>query len=330
MNLIRTSHASYTNHTTIMTSMQKYMFSPVNMKKGYEVAQMQDTVNIAAPLAAPAADPLAPAPIKPVAAPAPIKPVAAPAPIKPASTSYAKRNNAKPFTPFQKDKLFWCFYIILNGYEEYEMNHSNTFSIEKQLKIETVEKLKSIKEKLKELKLKRTELEDELVNKPMITLKGLCALCLVHNVSITYIYGRKYCEISPEAAASEAAPSEAAAPSASEAGATSEAATIEAGAAAGEAPAIKKGIIIQNERKEDSIKWTPSEMADASANVDEYLTKIREDYWLIENIQKPLKASSAYTLTDLQEICQKLLIDTHLNNKAKTKTKLYEEIVQSI
>ncbi len=205
--------------------------------------------------------------------------------------------NVKPFTPFQKDKLFWCFYIILKGYEEYEMNRSHSFSIEKQLKIETVEKMKSVKEKLKELKLKRTELEDELVNKQTITLKGLCALCVVHNVSITYIFGRKYCEIGP-------GPAE---------------------------PEHKQGIIIQNEKKEDSLKWTTNEN---NANNDIFLSQIRADYWLIENIQKPLKASSAYTLTEIHDICNKLQIETYtqLNDKskAKTKTKLYEEILQCI
>jgi hypothetical protein len=177
------------------------------------------------------------------------------------------------------------------------MNHSNSFSIEKQIKIETVEKLKSIKEKLKELKLKRTELEDELVNKQTITLKGLYALCLVHNVSITYIYGRKYCELvsQPDGGASE-----------------------------------KKGIIIQNEKKIDALKWTSNEI---NQNND-FLTQVRNDYWFIENIQKPLNAPSAYTLTELQEIANKLKIDTQTTvndkSKAKTKTKLYEEIVMNL
>ena len=37
--------------------------------------------------------------------------------------------------------------------------------IEKQFKIQSVEKLKSIKSKLKEMKLKRTEMEDENVHR---------------------------------------------------------------------------------------------------------------------------------------------------------------------
>ena len=67
-----------------------------------------------------------------------------------------------------------------------------------------------------------------------------------------------------------------------------------------------------------------------TVKINEFLSKLRDEYWLIENIQKPLKAPSAYTLPELQIICQKLHIETHTNEKAKTKTKLYEEIVQMI
>ena len=258
----------------LLASMRKYMFSVPNMKKGYAAAPVLSGPAASSALATSSALALLPTP----------KPVTA------LTTSYVVPKNTKPYTPIQRDKLFWCFYIILNGYEEYEMNHSNSFSVEKRIKIETVEKLKSIKEKLKELKLKRTELEDELVNKPTITIKGLCALCLANDVSITYVSGRKYYEI----------------------GQTSEA---------------KQGIIVQNDRKEASLKWTSNELN----SHNDFLTQIRQDYWFIENIQKPLKAPSAYTLTELQDICTKLKIATQINVndklKAKTKTKLYEEIV---
>jgi len=291
-----------------LANLNKYTFSAANMKKGYAVplsTQVSAPILSAPILAAPTlAAPIISAPT--LAAPTLATPILATPILATPITTESK--STKPFTPFQKDKLFWCFFIILKGYEEYEMNHSNAFSVEKQLKIETVEKLKSIKEKLKELKLKRTELEDELVNKQTITLKGLCALCLVHNVSITYVFGRKYCEIN----ASEAGAG------ASEAGAGT--------SAAGASAAERKGIIVQNAKKEDSLKSTNGNEA--------YLSQVRAEYWLIENIQKPLKASSAYTLVELQDICQKLQLETHTQvnekSKAKPKTKLYEEILQCI
>ena len=273
----------------MLTRLNKYMFNTANMKHGFMVAPMLTPNTIPQEKTAPLVvvpQIVVPPIVVPSIVVAPL--VVAPHIVVPA---IVVPKNTKPFTPFQKDKLFWCFFIVLKGYDEYEMNHSNAFSVEKQLKIETVEKLKEIKDQLKDLKLKRTELEDELVNKPTITLKGLCALCLVHNVSITYVFGRKFCEILGQADA-------------------------------------KKGIIIQNEKKEDSLKWTSNELN----NNNEFITKLHEEYWLIENIQKPLKAPSAYTLTDLQAIAEKLLIETHVQvnekSKPKVKTALYEEILQ--
>ena len=301
----------------LLTSLNKYMFTTATMKHGFMVAPMLTPNTIMKNVSA--SNTFVPKIVVPnivvpnivvpnivvpnivvpnivvpiiVAPPVVAPPVVAPPVVAPA---IVVPKNTKPFTPFQKDKLFWCFFIILKGYDEYEMNHSNAFSVEKQLKIETVEKLKGIKEQLKDLKLKRTELEDELVNKQMITLKGLCALCLVHNVSITYVFGRKFCEILPQ-----------------------------------NEELAKKGIIIQNDKKEDSLKWTSNELN----NNNEFITKLHEEYWLIENIQKPLKAPSAYTLTDLQVIAEKLLIETHVQvnekSKPKVKTALYQEILQCI
>ena len=254
----------------LLPVMQSYMLNSQNMAKGY----MPMNRELVTP--------------RELVAPRELV-VHVPMPIIQAPIIQAPIIPAKPFTPFQKDKLFWCFFIILKGHEEYEMNHSNSFSLEKKIKIETVEKLKSIKEKLKELKLKRTELEDNLVNSNTISIKGLCALCLVHNISITYVYGKKFYEINKEAE---------------------------------NEPGNKKGIIMEN-----SLRWNDKEN-------DEFMTNVRANYWLIENIQKPLKAPTAYTLKDLQDICQKLQINLEITvnekTKQKTKSKLYEEILAHI
>ena len=98
------------------------------------------------------------------------------------------------FTPLQKDKLFWCFYIILKGIDDYEMNKNTAFATEKKFKIDTVEKLRFMKDKLKELKIKRNDIEDELVNKDCISTKSLQVLCLMYKISIIYISGKKYSE----------------------------------------------------------------------------------------------------------------------------------------
>jgi hypothetical protein len=271
----------------LLPLMQKYMFTKQNILQGYN----SKTTSLY-PVPVPVSTSFVPTSFVPTSFVAsPLYPVPLHVTLPVPKHKIEKQN--KPFTPFQKDKLFWCFFILLKGHEEYEMNKTNSFSLEKKIKIEAVEKLKSIKEKLKELKLKRTELEDNLVNQPTISVKGLYALCLVHNISITYIYGRKYCEINPESEQNNT---------------------------------IKKGVIIQNDKKEDSLQWND--------DTDEFMKNIRENYWFIENVQKPLNASSAYTLKELQDICQKLQIglETTVNDKTKIKTKttLYQEILAHI
>ena len=227
------------------------------------------------------------------------------------STTTKDKNILSTFTPTQKDKLFWCFFIILKGYEDYEMNRTNSFANEKNFKIETVEKLKQIKEQLKELKLKRTELEEELVSKPTISLKGLTALCLLHNVSITYVYGRKYCKINSEIN-----------------------------------HATRVGVIVKNKKNEDSIKWinnnentnllNSNSNSNSNNEIDDYLNKVQSEYWYIENIQKPLKSPVSYSSSELQDICNKLEINTQTKNettgklKSKTKKQLYDEILQHV
>ena len=200
------------------------------------------------------------------------------------------------FIPFQKDKLFWCFYIILNGFEEYEKHNSDHFITEKNFKIATVEKIRNMKDELKDAKLKKNEIEDELVNHSTISLKGLQALCLVHEVSITYIYGRMYCEFlySKESSSTSTSSS------------TSQ----------------KTGVIVKTDKNENSIRYDATE---------EFMTNIRNTLWKIENVQKPLSTASSYSVKDLQDICKKLEISTTLDTgKNKTKQVLYEDILKIV
>ena len=272
-----------------LIQLQQFMFTQNNMQKGYQFKEPVPTTTIV---------PVPTTTIVPVPEPVSAALVQVPVPILvpvsvPILVPAHNKSSVGLITPHHKDKIFWCFFIILKGHEEYQMCGTNSFSVQNSIKIEVVEKLKTIKEKLKELKLKRTELEDELVNKPFITVKGLTALCLIHNISITYIFGRKFCEINPQ-------------------------------------PDItKKHIIMQNHKKEDSLR-----LSDDEAEESAFLKQIHDDYWFIENIQKPLNAPSAYSVKELQEICERLQINTFTTanekQKPKTKKQLYEEILEQI
>ena len=104
------------------------------------------------------------------------------------SNSVARVKTSPPI-----DSLFWCFFIILKGEQEYEINHS--FQREKEFKIESIEKLRAIKSELKAFKLRLTEIENELLYEKKITIKTLVALCLLHKTNIMYIWKRNYFEI---------------------------------------------------------------------------------------------------------------------------------------
>jgi len=97
------------------------------------------------------------------------------------------------FIPYQKDKLFWCFYIVLFGMEKYEQDISQSFSVEKKLKFESIEMINdSLSMKLKELKIKRNDLENELLSNNDISLKCVYALCVIHSISLIVTVGKKY------------------------------------------------------------------------------------------------------------------------------------------
>ena len=104
------------------------------------------------------------------------------------------KTESRMFEPKQHDTLFWCFYIAKYGFNEYELIKFRPFQTEKQFKISSVDMIRQKSDALKAIKLKVHDVENELVNESKITLKGLRALALVHNVSIFYVSGLTYCE----------------------------------------------------------------------------------------------------------------------------------------
>tara|TARA_B100000780_G_scaffold224320_1_gene163427 strand:- start:251 stop:994 length:744 start_codon:yes stop_codon:yes gene_type:complete len=98
-------------------------------------------------------------------------------------------NNSAIFYPRQQDLLFWCFYIIYKGDDLYHQTINHVFRTEKDMKIRTIEILAGKRELMKTNKLKRIEIENELLNEKKITLKGLKALCLAYDVSICLVKG---------------------------------------------------------------------------------------------------------------------------------------------
>ena len=98
-----------------------------------------------------------------------------------------KNRTADIFFPNQQDSLFWCFYIIQNGMENYELNKKNSFKTEKEFKISSIELVRKHADKIKSMRLKVSEIESGIVNDAKITINILRTLALVYGVSIFYV-----------------------------------------------------------------------------------------------------------------------------------------------
>lgn len=103
------------------------------------------------------------------------------------------------FIPYQEDKLFWIYFFIMNGYTEYHMVGTKSFSVETEMKLNLVNKLKEQKSLLKEHKFKKIEeCVSELLSAKKISFKLFEMLCVIHNVSIVLLKSQMYHKIAFE------------------------------------------------------------------------------------------------------------------------------------
>ena len=106
------------------------------------------------------------------------------------SLSIKKNKPSDFFIPKEKDTLFWCYFILVNGIQNYELLFNNTYKEEKQQKLNFIEKLRNYKDILKKYKFKRTELETDIAYSNEITLKTFLAMCAIENKNVCVLKGR--------------------------------------------------------------------------------------------------------------------------------------------
>ena len=101
------------------------------------------------------------------------------------------------FYPEQKDQLFWCYYIIKNGFAAYEYPGTISYANEKKEKFDCIELLRKNKQTLKDNKIKniKEDVENELAQKSMISRKTFIALCSIEKQNVLYIENNKYFDI---------------------------------------------------------------------------------------------------------------------------------------
>jgi hypothetical protein len=207
----------------------------------------------------------------------------------------SKINNSKNFA----DKLFWIFYKILNNFSTSDLENINSFKTMKDFKISCVEKIRLQKNILKEFKIQRMLVEDDLTNNEKISFKTFHALCVLYLINVIVIRDNNtYCVLCTN----------------------NDENVIN----------IKnyKLIQISNVILSETFNNFDVELVTYS---EEQLQNMLKTYYNIENIEKPIKAFSSYSLSDLTNIAIKLNInvfDEH--GKKKKKQDLYESILKKI
>jgi hypothetical protein len=189
-----------------------------------------------------------------------------------------------------KDKLFWCFYVIKMGIDNFNMLDNQHFIIEKEMKIKYIGLLRSNKQILKNNKIKPLyEIEDELANKDKIGLKTFLSLCLVDKINLIIIDNRKVFECIHQ---------------------------------------NLNDIFIIN-KTNNPLNYQLI-FNNTTTNFMEKLEFYRENYFQWTQIDMKLKAITSYKLEDLILICKKLDINIkNENNKKNTKKEIYEILLMN-
>ena len=208
------------------------------------------------------------------------------------------KSNEDYFTPKQSDSLFWCFYILCNSYSSYEYE-TNYFTAEQQFKIQTVERVKKGENKniLKEHKISKNYFESGLMK--TINPKILQALCIFYKINVFYVHKNTYYEIM-----------------------------------AGDQTVMGNETpvhIIRYNAETNNYSVGVSNSTERLELYREYMEKIKASYWKLDNLEKPIRAITSYSMGDLTTICTKLDIPIiGESNKKRTKADLYASILQKI
>ena len=208
-----------------------------------------------------------------------------------------KISNHKNF----QDKLFWIFYKLINKLVDSDLETINSFSVMKDFKFNMVEKFRNQKNILKNFKISRSFVEDDLTNNEKISFKTFQALCILHLINVIILRTNNtysvLCSNNDE-----------------------------------------KEYNLQNYKilQVSNIKMNTQfnnfdvELVNDTLSEEE-LKQCLTTYFHIENIEKPLKAYSSYKLEDLVNIADKLTIAIYdENGKKRKKQELYETILQKL
>ena len=219
------------------------------------------------------------------------------------SKKYSKYNEPFKITNHKnfQDKLFWLFYKLINNFQDSDLETLNSFTIMKDFKFGVVEKLRSQKNSLKNFKISKTYVEDDLTNNEKISFKTFHALCILYLINVIILRSNNtYCVLCTNI--------------------DEKVYNLQ----------NYKVLQLSNEKMSAQFNNFDVELLNGSLSEEE-LQNYLVSYFHIENIEKPLKAFSSYKLDDLTKIAEQLQISIYdENGKKRKKQDLYEKIVQKV
>ena len=94
----------------------------------------------------------------------------------------------------EEDSLFWSFYIIVFGMDKYIMNKGKNYDIQQKIKIGAIESMKDNKSILKQYKLTKSVLEQNLLYDSHISYSSFLYLTMYYKKNIIIVDDRVYYE----------------------------------------------------------------------------------------------------------------------------------------
>ena len=106
-------------------------------------------------------------------------------------------SEAGTYMPYQKDKLFWCMYAMLEGVSACEAARQKSFKTEMAAKFALIPALRENTAALAGAGLKLAEVEVDLASNRSITLMSFRALCVAKGLKVVYNDDRVFTRCGP-------------------------------------------------------------------------------------------------------------------------------------
>ena len=197
---------------------------------------------------------------------------------------YIHKSSKKYFIPNYDDKLFWIFYVLLNGHEKYQLVTSNFYQVQQEEKMKWMTKIFENKQILKQHNFKKIkESCDDLINFKELTIRLFHMLCVVYNIPFLYIKGNICYEFK-----------------------------------------LDDNTDIDNDNETNIVHFINDIYCFEKVENNEIIENIIKIKQLVSDYEKPLKSLGSYKMEDLHIFATKFNISLMNGTKKRTKKELYD------